>query len=119
MIDFSKFTKAELLDKKAHVDAAAATARSEVSEAKRRAVADGVFLRPEAMRELEDRAHGAGRLSQRIQTELGERNRREKAANIAAEATVERWFVNICRTRLHPELFNDLMAEAKVASAKT
>lgn len=54
-----------------------------------------------------------GRISQHIQSKLGQIKSAEKQSNIAGSLTTEKHFVDVARERLIGELFVEIMEEAK------
>lgn len=102
-----------LLEKKEQIDADLHKAKLAVSEARRRAAAYNEHLTPEAMRALEDEMHRIGRVSQKVQREIGEVNRLEKERNRNRGNTELECFKKVARARLSESLFLDICDEAK------
>lgn len=68
-------------------------------------------------REWEARATRAlihyGRISQHIQSRLGQIKSAEKQKNVASSSTTERHFLDVAKERLLSDLFNEILDEAK------
>lgn len=103
----------ELMARKIEIDAKLAEARIDLSEAKRIAWAEGKFLPPRKMAEMERNFAFLQRESQRLQFELrGDRKKSHEAKDQKGALFMQEFFM-VARGTLEKDQFNAICREAE------
>lgn len=112
MKDLSKLPREQLDSALAALAEQMAGIKAQLDEAKGHAAVEGDYSDREWFNSARNALRIKGQLHQQVAQEIGRRNRLEKAQRANAR---EVHFVRIARRRLDPDLFREIMDEAKDA----
>lgn len=104
-VDLSKMSRAALVELRDKLQDELVQIKIQLDTAKARVHTDGEYADADWYASAMAAKRLKGQQLQRIQTQLGKKRRGENDS-------VERAFVDICRVRLHPETFQEIMGEA-------
>lgn len=104
-VDLSKMSRSSLIELRDKLQDEVVGIKIQLDTAKANRHSTGEYADPTWYANATAARRLKGQQLQRIQTQLGKKNRQ-------ANESVERAFVDICRVRLHSETFQEIMSEA-------
>ena len=108
--DLSQMERRELLDLKSDVDESMSLIKVQLLEAKSMAASEGIYADPDWYKRASIALSARRRVSQNIQTELGER---KTERNKSYTQSFEQHFIDAARDLLHKETLRTLFNEAQ------